>query len=511
MIDAQQVRPPRHDGEVLVVPPLDALMTLAECNRERVDGAHVVVLDGRLADIRTWTRDRLGVPVDSLLVALGHQPEWLHAGIWAKHVVAHALARRLGAARPVNLVVDTDIEKPPELRAPRRISGRWTDARLPVAPEVMPESRVEAIPRVSVAALEAMRVTVGNLTRDADAETLLDDFFQAAQAAPEGDWVDQFIAGRRAIDLTFGIDLTERRVSRLPLAPLFAWIAGAARRFAEAHNAALGAYREVHRIRGVGRPMPDLRMDAHRVELPFWVARPGGPRVRPFLIRRGNEIDFETESGEPIARGVHLPQRIDAADPLTSSLLPWRLAPRALTLTLWARLFLGDLFIHGVGGSQYDAITDDLARRWLGLDLPAYGCVSATLRLDWGFGVDGTAEPAPGGSWSRFARFHPERVLDVDGSSARLLHERAEAIRESDRLRRVDAGDRPARRACYERIRALTEAVHSAHPDVLAAAVRRDQAEADLRSTLAVALDREFFVGLHSPKRLQELCSKLIE
>jgi hypothetical protein len=58
-----------------------------------------------------------------------------------------------------------------------------------------------------------------------------------------------------------------------------------------------------------------------------------------------------------------------------------RIRPRALITTLWARLALGDLFIHGIGGAKYDAVTDRLIERFFGLAAPRFMVVSATLHL----------------------------------------------------------------------------------------------------------------------------------
>ena len=54
---------------------------------------------------------------------------------------------------------------------------------------------------------------------------------------------------------------------------------------------------------------------------------------------------------------------------------------RALTTTLYARLGLGELFVHGIGGGKYDEVTDDIIRRFFHLEPPGYAVVSATVRL----------------------------------------------------------------------------------------------------------------------------------
>src|SRR5207244_4838580 len=59
----------------------------------------------------------------------------------------------------------------------------------------------------------------------------------------------------------------------------------------------------------------------------------------------------------------------------------FKIRSRALTNTLFARLFLVDLFIHGIGGGKYDELTDEIARRFYGYAPPPYLVLSATLLL----------------------------------------------------------------------------------------------------------------------------------
>ena len=50
-------------------------------------------------------------------------------------------------------------------------------------------------------------------------------------------------------------------------------------------------------------------------------------------------------------------------------------------MTLFARLGLGDFFIHGIGGGKYDEVTDAIIRDYFGIEPPRYGVLSATLHL----------------------------------------------------------------------------------------------------------------------------------
>jgi hypothetical protein len=54
---------------------------------------------------------------------------------------------------------------------------------------------------------------------------------------------------------------------------------------------------------------------------------------------------------------------------------------RALTTTMYARLFLADLFLHGIGGAKYDELSDEIIRRFYGYEPPRFLVLTATLLL----------------------------------------------------------------------------------------------------------------------------------
>jgi len=59
-------------------------------------------------------------------------------------------------------------------------------------------------------------------------------------------------------------------------------------------------------------------------------------------------------------------------------------APKALANTLFARVFVCDLMIHGVGGGRYDRVTDGVCRRYYGVEPPAFVVTSITMYLPLG-------------------------------------------------------------------------------------------------------------------------------
>ena len=54
---------------------------------------------------------------------------------------------------------------------------------------------------------------------------------------------------------------------------------------------------------------------------------------------------------------------------------------------MFVRGFASDIFIHGVGGGRYDRVTDDVFRRYYGVEPPGYAVASITMYLPLGMHV----------------------------------------------------------------------------------------------------------------------------
>src|SRR5262245_27628591 len=111
--DFDSLRAPADDGGVLIVPSLGAIMPVAERNRSMRHAAPVRLL-GEAVE-----RDSTG----PLVVATGHQPEFMHPGVWAKNVAA-ARAAEMSGSRVEFLVVDSDTAADAVLRWPHERDGR---------------------------------------------------------------------------------------------------------------------------------------------------------------------------------------------------------------------------------------------------------------------------------------------------------------------------------------------------------------------------------------------------
>src|SRR5258707_1180427 len=111
---------------------------------------------------------------------------------------------------------------------------------------------------------------------------------------------------------------------------------------------------------------------------PFWGWRAGQAR-RGRLFARQRSTDIELRAGSDVWPA--LPRRGATSAWLELEGRGLKVRSRALTTTLYARLFLADLFIHGIGGGKYDGLTDELMREFYGGEPPRFLVLSATRRL----------------------------------------------------------------------------------------------------------------------------------
>jgi hypothetical protein len=113
-----------------------------------------------------------------------------------------------------------------------------------------------------------------------------------------------------------------------------------------------------------------------------------------------------------------------------------RLRTRALTTTLFARVCLADLFLHGIGGAKYDEMTDRLCERLFGLKAPDFLTVSATLHLPLG-GPFGTTESELRdiNHKIRDLTYNPDRHLGDFSEATTLIKEKAELLTAANTLR----------------------------------------------------------------------------
>jgi len=431
---------PERSGETLFVPPAERLPSLVAVYDP---GAGAAVFDVPLRDFRRRTRERVLGDADRPAVLMGHQPVFFHPGVWVKYFLLNKLCGVNGAFG-LHCIVDTDATGPVSAEiptgrdgAPRGVGqvGRTTRTLVALADDVPLEAAAVPSPDAWAAFAGAVRADLGTL----GAPDLLDRFtaFAAAEPAVRRGAVTlaAYLDGlRRAYETRAGEprygDLSLSTLAGMPEFQAFALhLLQDPPGLRAAYNGCLDDYRREHHVRSAANPFPNLVEAGGRVETPFWILH-GGRRADLFASREGARLVLGAAAGAVATVPVG-PAGVEA---LAASGVALR--PKAITLTMFARLCLGDLFIHGVGGGRYDRVTDRLAQRLFGVRLAPYAVATATLHLPLGGGRDPEGERHALERRLMDLRHNPDRHLAAEGDAERrLVDEKWRLIREVETMR----------------------------------------------------------------------------
>lgn len=495
MIDFSALRTPAADGELLIEPDARHLEQLADENRRTLGAWDGPMLDGSIQELRDATRARLSEEGGSPLFMTGHQPDFIHAGVWAKQAVAAELRDRVGGSA-WNLVVDEDVQHETSLVVPSQTKQGLEIRRVPYAERSHGRSfeRIGALTaeeqsRFGDGVLEAMGGVYGS--------SFMPAFLGALGSSDSSaGWVGQIMAGRDAIDAALGVHLKSARVSKTWPAWHAADLMLNGCRFVEAYNASLAEYRRALNIRSPSRPVPDLGREGSRMELPLWAVSSEGVRRRVWIEPEVGSVRVFADE-EAVGRlGVSELGSAESAAGAMERELSVQLRPRALVLTLWARMFACDLFIHGIGGALYDRITDGIIRRYYGVGPPAYGCVSATVHLGFETYPVGPADRQSAQWRVRDLSANPLRYVGAHGGREELARSLKGALEIGARLGDEDRHNRVARRRNFEETRRIKSELLGLGPDLMGRFV---EAAREVDFQLAhnrMARGREYFIGL---------------
>lgn len=391
---------PSGHGELVARPPIAEWAELARSNARMADAWRFHVGGQPVGTVREAARRTLLETASSLtarwgidaaplssdpgpIVVTGHQPDLYHSGVWIKDFLLQRIAQETGGTG-VDIVVDTDAFDWVGIKAPC-LDPAVARCRQYLAVGTR-DSCYACTPVPSSEHIEDFCASASSMLSTLPAPAIarhFSDFCDALRtAAPVSRSLSELITGARRRFEGSITDYLELPVTAAaatgPFRRFALDILLDAERFAVCHNTELDAYRSLNRIRSAAQPFPDLEIMQRRVEVPFWLIGSEGR----FPVRV-EDTGAGVELLGPEGLLVLLPYEVeDAIIALESSGVT--LAPRAVTLTLFFRTFLADLFIHGIGGDRYDRITDGLAERWWGITLPPYAVASLTMYLPLG-------------------------------------------------------------------------------------------------------------------------------
>lgn len=472
-------RVPAEDGGLLAEPPPSALDEHLRNNRSRLDSWNHD-FQGRRADrLRTQCRQEIlrnaqrflstngldpppqpsvppSAPQHPPLFVTGHQPELFHPGVWVKNFATATLARKHQGIG-LNLIVDNDLAKSTLVRVPSQVGDRlrlvpieldrWAGELPHEELAVQDESLFESFGR-------RVRETLGHLVAD----PLIETYWPLVVAQGPGPTPRglRLALARRQLEGNWGVRNLEIPLSQICQSESFLWFAAhllaQLPTFQDIHNQALAEYRQTYRIRSRNHPVSALSKTGDWLEAPFWIWRQGDPRRRALLVCTGRRTMRLRMAGEddpfaelPLAADREACCAVEQLHSLESRGI--RLRTRALTTTMFCRLLLGDLFIHGIGGAKYDELGDTITERFFRFPPPDFVTLSMTLRLGIPDFPTSESDLASIDRSLRDLKFHPERALTEP------LNE--EVRKDVIAKRELLSAEAPTRRQRLARLRAL--------------------------------------------------------
>ena len=476
---------PAEDSALVVWPEPAQILRDAVENHRRL-----TQWDSPLAELRRRQRETLKLTEDRPAIATGHQTELFHPGVWAKLAMIDAAARAVDADC-LFAAVDSDAPKHLQLRWPGKSQPITDDRRLANAPwcGLLDSPTLAHLQRLksslqSSSADWSFTPLIGELLNDLEQQALRTPSLSAALTASmyRLDW---------SLGLRHQSILTSRLWNNEPYLSFVHHLLANAESFASIYNEALKEYRDAHGIDNPGRPMPDLNISETSCEVPFWLDDLGA-NVRHRATVHGRAGQWRLEVPEDAFNISSDPDLIAAAGRLQQFLRRHnlRLAPRALTLTMFLRLLVVDQFIHGIGGGRYEQVNDRVLDRFFGIDPPAFCVTTATLYFPAAVGRRRTCVPcvAHEGHRLRHAVMGPakmEMVREIQGLPRKSVQRQRIFAQMHDRL-------------------AETIQIHPSIGDWqrrMSQAIRQSAAEQGM-------FDRELFYAIQPRDRLERLIGK---
>lgn len=381
MTDIASVSVPLKNREALFIPPFSEYAAMMDKNSaipEEEKKKRRAVKEELLKIAYDYTKGLgldPGPPPDpeKPVIAAGHQPVPFHPGIAIKSIALVREAKRLGAT-PLFISVDSDEFRNGKIFFPSIENGKLTRHvfRLFESDGSLFENAAPLFDNARfIAELEKL---AGEYSEEKfkSVKTSISEFLFNVKEKnpPENNLVEKNIVLRRIWQVSCADSFCELPVSKISSSKAFVRFAKEIifdiKRFSAIYNDELARYRKKRKLRYKANPFPDLAITDEWIETPFWIV--DGKSREPLFAKPDNQ--------PTLVKGISAPEM--SIDQLFDS-DKWGIRPKAISLSLFLRLYLCELFIHGVGGAKYDNVTDGIIRACYQKEPPLYSCVSATL------------------------------------------------------------------------------------------------------------------------------------
>jgi len=443
---------PQKDKQIFLSPSGDKIGSLLEENKKIFSQYSFTILNQPFREAREKSRKEIIKralkfskkydpdiaekinPAYQYIIQSGHQPVFFHPGIWIKNIFLNKLIKSplLDKSLGLNIILDNDICKDLNLSLPALSSSGnlklekvnfLSSALTPNLPfEEYPCPSLELIIKFNRGIIHRLELL------ESENKDILNNFKNFArclenssrfcsQNHKRGNLGEFLGLARRLYEQEIESAYLEIPFSKIcdsdEFLSFFLEIIKNIKSFSDIYNNKLDEYRKLFKIRNRAHPSPNLMIKKNLIEIPFWIWREGDQRRKIFILREeeGNYL-YNDSYGK-----IFLIEK-DGVKSLFSlkTLLKkcgLKIRPKALLLTLYNRLFISDLFIHGLGGAKYDLVTDEIIREFFKVEPPHFLVISCTLYLNFKSSPQASdLEISALKNKIRDLGFNPERYVD---------------------------------------------------------------------------------------------------
>jgi hypothetical protein len=432
-ITYRQLQAPSGNGDYFIEPPISESLRCIHANRQRFAAFADIEIGGlSFTALRQQARDEIitagrkhtqtyldfihtEVTEATSIVLTGHQPTLFHPGVWFKNFCLDHIAKHTQSLA-INLIIDHDLVKSTSIKVPAQTGNAVTLKN--IAYDIATASnRIETTGVQDENMFNSFPQRVAEQLNLFVEDPILGSFWELAQQAPTNIIGHKFSQARHQLEHRLGMNSLDVPFSTLcrgaSFARLLMHLIKNAARFREVYNAAVREYRKVHRIRNLGHPVPELEILSDRIELPLWSwTSSTAERQRLFCQVTADQFIL---SDLPVSFELRLDLAASSSE-CVEQLQAWQqtdiqFRSRALLTTMFSRLLLGDLFIHGIGGGKYDQVTDQIIGNFFGQQPPLFSIATATLGLPVPLPTDGSTAIATATADLRHLQFAPDKYL----------------------------------------------------------------------------------------------------
>ena len=409
---------PQKDKQIFLSPSGDKIGSLLEENNKIFSQYSFKILNQPFKEVRKKSRKEvvgkalsfskkfdpdIGEkinPAYQYIIQSGHQPVFFHPGVWIKNIFLNELIKSplLDKCLGLNIILDNDICKGLNFSLPALSpTGNLKLERVNfLSPTLAPNLPFEEYPCPSLELITKFNRDVIHRLKSLESENknILNNFKIFTRCLENSSRLCSQNYKRANLGEFLGLArrLYEQDIKPAYLEILFSQICNSdeflsffleitknIESFSKIYNNKLDEYRKLFKIRNRAQPSPNLIIKENLIETPFWIWKEGDQRRKIFILREkeGNYL-YNDSYGKIFLKEKDSLKSLSSLKTFLKE-KKLKIRPKALLLTLYNRLFISDLFIHGLGGAKYDLVTDEIIREFFKVEPPRFLVISCTL------------------------------------------------------------------------------------------------------------------------------------